>query len=230
MRSNRPDARGALILLLPLLAGALIARGAADPAAPEEAPFEAEIRAFEVADAKKPPAPGGVLFVGSSSIRLWATLAEDFPDHHVVNRGFGGSRVADSTRYADRIVLPYKPKTIVLYAGDNDVAGGRSPREVRADFEAFVEKVRSAMPETRVLFIAIKPSVARWKLVDKIREANRLVREFAEADDRLGYIDIFTPMLGDDGMPREELLVADGLHLNEKGYALWREVVARHLK
>lgn len=230
MRPNRPAACGTSILLLMLLAGALVARGAADPPGPEGAPFEAEIRTFEAADAKALPAAGGVLFVGSSSIRLWTTLAKDFPDHRVINRGFGGSQVADSTRYADRIVLPYKPKTIVLYAGDNDVAAGRSPRDVRQDFEAFVRKVRSGLPETRVLFISIKPSVARWKLVDKIREANRLVREFAEADDRLGYIDVFTPMLGDDGVPREELLVADGLHLNEKGYAVWREVVARHLK
>ena len=191
--------------------------------------WEQEVRGIEKRLAKAPPAPGGVLFVGSSSIRLWTTLAKDFPDHRVINRGFGGSQIADSTRYADRIVLPYKPRTIVLYAGDNDIAAGRSPQEVRADFEAFVEKVRSGLPETRILFIAIKPSVARWKLVDKVREANRLVREFAEADEKLGFIDIFTPMLGADGKPREDLLVDDGLHLNEKGYALWREVVARHL-
>src|SRR5687768_3630009 len=113
MRPYRPAARGTSILLLTLFAGALVARGAADPPQPDEAPFEAEIRAFEAADAKDPPAPGGVLFVGSSSIRLWNTLAKDFPDHPVINRGFGGSQVADSTRYADRIVLPYKPKTVV---------------------------------------------------------------------------------------------------------------------
>ena len=211
---------------------AVLAAGVASAAKPEpaEPPFEKEIRAFEAADAKSPPAPGGVLFVGSSSIRLWATLAKDFPDLPVINRGFGGSQIADSTRYADRIVIPYKPRTIVMYAGDNDVAAGKSPERVLTDFKAFVEKVHAALPETQVLFISIKPSVARWELVGKMREANRLVREFAESDEKLGYVDVFTPMLGEDGKPRGELLGPDGLHLNEKGYAVWREVVARHVK
>jgi lysophospholipase L1-like esterase len=195
-----------------------------------DGPFENEIRAFEAADAKTPPAPGGVLFVGSSSIRLWTTLGDDFPGLPVINRGFGGSQVADSTRYAPRIVLPYQPGTIVLYAGDNDLADGKSPGRVLADFKAFVETVRAALPRTRILFISIKPSVARWHLIDKIRDANRLVREFTTAGENLGYADIFTPMLGDDGKPRPELLGPDGLHVNETGYAVWRGVVAAALK
>ena len=207
---------------------ALAADDAPTPTA-DNGPFAEEIRAFEAADAKRPPEPGGVLFVGSSSIRLWKTLARDFPDLPVINRGFGGSQVADSTRYAPRIVLPYKPKTIVLYAGDNDVAAGRSPEQVLADFKAFVETVRAELPRTRILFISIKPSTARWHLIDKIREANRLVREFTRGGERLGFVDVFTPMLGDDGKPRVELLGPDGLHVNEKGYALWREVVAAAL-
>jgi hypothetical protein len=148
----------------------------ATPATRPDAPFAAEIRKFEEADAASPPAPGGVLFVGSSSIRLWTTLADDFPGVPVINRGFGGSRIAHSTRYADRIVIPYKPRTIVFYAGDNDLAGGLSPEQVLADYKAFVATVRAALPETRILFISIKPSTARWKLVEQIREANRLVR------------------------------------------------------
>src|SRR5687767_185738 len=105
---------------------------AADAPSPAESPFEKEIRAFEAADAKHGPTSGGVLFVGSSSIRLWTTLAKDFPELPVINRGFGGSQIADSIRYAPRIVLPYKPKTIILYAGDNDLADGKSPEQVLA--------------------------------------------------------------------------------------------------
>lgn len=219
-----------LVVVLALLAAFSAGRVAVAAAAPaEDAPFENEIRAFEAADAKNPPAPGGVLFVGSSSIRLWTTLADDFPGLPVVNRGFGGSQVADSVRYAPRIVLPYNPKTIVLYAGDNDIAEGKSPEQVLADFKTFVETIRAELPETRILFISIKPSTARWRLIDKIRRANRLVRGFTTERERLGYIDIFTPMLGNDGKPRAELLGPDGLHLNEKGYALWRGVVAAAL-
>lgn len=222
-------------LLLSLL---LIASGSgpvgADAAKDErkaepEAPFESEIRAFEAADKTDPPPPGGVVFVGSSSIRMWTTLTEDFPTLNVINRGFGGSQIADSTRYAGRIVVPYKPRTIVLYAGDNDIAAGKSPKQVSEDFAAFVAAVRKELPETLVLFIAIKPSVARWHLVEQIREANRLIAAAAAKDDSLGYIDVFTPMLGADGKPRPELLVDDGLHLSRKGYLLWTEVVGRAL-
>ncbi len=227
MRIHESTALAAIIAAIAVVH--TVALGAGDRP-PVDAPFASEILAFEAADAEKPPEPDGVLFVGSSSIRLWTTLGKDFPDLPVINRGFGGSQIADSTRYADRIVLPYKPKTIVLYAGDNDIAAGRSPEQVLADFKAFVAKVGSALPKTRVLFIAIKPSIARWKLVDKIREANRLVEEFTQGDEKLAFIDIFTPMLGEDGMPRGDLLGPDGLHLNEKGYALWREVVAAKLK
>jgi lysophospholipase L1-like esterase len=224
MRSSRR-----LLPLACLLACA--AAPATGPAtAPTLQPFENNIRAFEAADRKQMPPPGGVLFIGSSSIRLWKTLAQDFPDSPVINRGFGGSRIPDSTRYAPRIVLPYKPKTIVFYAGDNDLALGSSPGQVLEDFKAFVRAVHAELPRTRVLFIAVKPSPARWKIVDKQREANRLVREFTQTDaKRLGFIDVFTPMLGKDGQPRPELFVKDQLHLSPKGYELWTALVKEHL-
>ena len=199
-------------------------------AARVESPFESEIRAFESADASNPPPPGGYLFVGSSSIRLWTTLAEDFPKLPVIGRGFGGSRIADSTRYADRIIFPYKPAKILLYAGDNDLADGRPPEKVREDFQTFVAQVRTSLPGAKIYFIAIKPSLARWALIDKIREANRLIREMAGKDDKVEYVDIFTPMLGPDGRPRAELLGPDGLHLNRARYELWRDVIAPVLK
>jgi len=194
-------------------------------------PFESDIRAFEAADATSPPAPGSVVFVGSSSIRLWKTLASDFPDlpAPVLNRGFGGSQVADSVRYADRIVLPYRPSAVVLYAGDNDLAAGKSPQQVASDARAFASKVHAAQPDTPILFIAIKPSIARRHLLDQVREANGLVKEFADEDEHVDYVDVFTPMLTPEGEPRGELLVADKLHMNADGYKLWTEILRPHL-
>lgn len=203
---------------------------AAQQAARPAQPFEKEIRAFEAADEKRMPPRGAVLFVGSSSIRMWKTLEKDFPDLVVINRGFGGSTIRDSIRYADRIVIPYRPKRIVLYAGDNDVAQGKTAGQVLADFKEFVTTVREKLPGVRIDFIAIKPSIQRWKMVEQMSEANRRVREHARAEKDIGYIDIFMPMLGDDGRPRRELFVADGLHLNEKGYALWAKVVGEALR
>jgi lysophospholipase L1-like esterase len=214
-----------------VLLSAFVARAADDKPAskPTAPPFDREIRAFEAADKDKPPAPGGVLFVGSSSIRLWTTLADDFPGVPVINRGFGGSKIADSTRYADRIVIPYQPKTIVFYAGDNDIAGGKKPDRVLADYKAFVEKVHASLPNTRILFISIKPSIKRWALIDAIREANQLVKDFSVSSDKLGYIDIVPQMLGPDGKPRAELLREDGLHMTRAGYEIWRDAVKPRL-
>jgi lysophospholipase L1-like esterase len=192
--------------------------------------FEAEIKAFEAADKTNPPPARAILFVGSSSIRLWKTLAQDFPHRKVINRGFGGSQIADSLAFADRIILPYKPKTVVLYAGDNDIAAGKSPEDVFADFKALTQKIHAKLPRTRIGFISIKPSPSRWHLVEKIKTANRLIAEFCGRDKRLVYIDVFTPMLRADGTPRPELFVEDKLHLNAKGYELWARIVAPHLR
>src|SRR5687767_7656201 len=139
------------------------------------------------------PPRDAVLFVGSSSIRMWKTLEKDFPDLTVINRGFGGSTIRDSIRYADRIIIPYHPKRIVLYAGDNDVAQGMTAQLVFCDYKEFVAVVRLKLPAVRIDYIAIKPSIKRWAMVDTMREANRLIREYAKSHKNLGYIDIFPP-------------------------------------
>jgi lysophospholipase L1-like esterase len=179
-----------------------------------------EMAAFEEQDRARMPAPGGVVFVGSSSIRLW-DLGKWFPGLPAINRGFGGSEIADAVRHADLLVLKHKPRTVVFYAGDNDIANGKTPRAVADDFKAFVTKVQAALPGTRIAFIAIKPSIQRWALVGKVREANALIRQMCERDDRLGFIDVDGPMLGWNEKPRPDLLVEDGLHLSPKGYELW---------
>jgi len=190
--------------------------------------WEATIRKFAEQDRADPPPKGEVLFIGSSSIRNW-DLKKSFPHDNFINRGFGGSEIADSTTFADRIALPYKPRAIVMYAGDNDIFRGKTPKEVSDDFDSFVKLIHASAPETRIVFIAIKPSIARWSLVDKVREANELIQSNIRKDARLAYVDIDKPMLGDDGRPREDLFVKDGLHLSEAGYELWTFLVKPHL-
>lgn len=217
-------------IALPMPAAETSATASAKPAAtPAADRWETAIRAMEAEDQKAPPAKGGIVFVGSSSIRLW-DVQKSFPDLRVLNRGFGGSQMADAVRYADRIVTPYQPSVVVLYAGDNDLAAGKSPAQVLEDFRQFVTKVHAALPNTRIVYLGIKPSLARWKLIDKVRAANELVREFAARDPRLVFVDVEKPMLGPDGKPRAELFLRDGLHLNAKGYQVWAELLRPHLK
>jgi hypothetical protein len=187
--------------------------------------WETDIRAFEAADATNPPPQNGVLFVGSSSIRLWPNIQQAFPGHTVFKRGFGGSELSDSLAFAHRIVIPYKPRMVFLYAGDNDIANGESPEKVASDFKAFVKKVHGALPQVRIGYIAIKPSIARERWLNEMKTTNRLIREYAESSENLLFIDVFTPMLDQSGKPRSELFIEDGLHLNPKGYALWASII-----
>jgi lysophospholipase L1-like esterase len=196
---------------------------------PAVAPWQSAIAAFEKQDKDKPPPKNAIVFVGSSSIRLW-DLAKSFPGKEVINRGFGGSQLADSVRFAGRIVVKYEPRQVVLYAGDNDLGVGKSPEQVHADFQAFVQIVHKALPKTMIAFISIKPSIFRWRLVDKIQKANTLIEADCKRQERLVYIDVFQPMLGDDGKPRRELFAPDGLHLNAKGYELWASILDPYLK
>lgn len=203
-----------------LLLAAQLKAQESPPKGPER--WEREIAAIEARDQKTPPPRGGIVFVGSSSIRLWP-LEKSFPDLPVVNHGFGGSVIADSTHFAGRLVAPLAPRTVVLYAGDNDLAQGRTPEQVAEDFRLFVGKTRESLPEARILFIAIKPSIARWKLIESVRRANALVAKQCADDERLEFVDIQPLMLGDDGQPRRELFRDDGLHLNDQGYTAWTE-------
>lgn len=191
--------------------------------------WEADMQRFEAADAKSPPPRRGVLFIGSSSIRFWDTLAQDFPGVPVINRGFGGSELRDSTWYADRIIVPYAPRQLLIYAGDNDLNAGRTPRQLQQDFTAFVQRVRCDLPETKIAYISTKPSPSRAQLLATQREANMLIQ--AEAK-RLGvdYIDIFTPMLDAKGQPDETLFIDDRLHMNAAGYDIWQRVIAPYVK
>jgi len=192
--------------------------------------WDKAIAAFETQDRTNPPPKGAILFIGSSSIRLWKTLAEDLPDHEVINRGFGGSQIEDSIHFVDRMVVPYQPKRIVMYAGGNDINGGKTPEQVASDFKAFVARVHAKLPSTRIAYISIAGNPARWAQVERVKAANGLIREFTTTDKRLSFIDVFPHMLGKDGMPLPDIFVDDRLHMNEKGYAIWKRVVGAALK
>jgi lysophospholipase L1-like esterase len=223
-----------LALLLASLAPVAYAPALPDPApAPRAAhPFarwEKDIAAIEKRLVANPPKPGGVFFVGSSSIVKW-DLKKSFPGANYVNVGFGGSVVADNTHFAPRILAPYKPGAVVFYAGDNDIARGVKPEQVLADFKEFVAAARKGSPDCRVLFVAIKPSVARWKQFDAQKKANALVKAYCESHKGLAFIDVVPLMLRADGTPDPELFVTDGLHMSGKGYAVWNAEVKKHLK
>ena len=192
--------------------------------------WQKEMLAFGKQDAQKAPPERPIVFTGSSSIRMWKTLATDFPDLPVMNRGFGGSEVFDSFNYAHLLVIKYQPRQVVMYAGGNDINAGKTPQRVFADFKAFVAKVHAALPECRISYISSAPNPKRWSQAEKVTETNRLVEEFTKTDPRLQFINVHPHMLGADGKPKPDIFLADQLHMNAKGYAIWKEVVGPCLK
>ena len=192
--------------------------------------FQNEIDSFRRADSIAFPGTDKIVFTGSSSFRLWKELQSDFPGHPIINRAFGGSTFDDLLYYRDRIIGPYKPRQVVIYCGENDLAGGASPGKVFENFVEFFRYIRSVSPEAHVLFVSIKPSPSRSQILDKVKEANALIHSFLSGEQRTGYVDIFTPMLDERGNFREELFVQDRLHMNRKGYAIWKAAIEPHLK
>lgn len=192
--------------------------------------WEATIAKFEAADRQTPVPQNGIVFIGASSIVRWS-LPESFPElgAKAINRGFGGSLIGDSVHFADRIVIPYKPRIVVLYAGDNDVETSATAEQIAAGFTKFDQKVHAALPDARIIFISIKPSIRRWAFMDKIRGANALVKGYIGKHRHLVFVDIVPQMLGADGKPRPELLVADGLHMTPEGYKVWTAALKPHL-
>ncbi|WP_417739403.1 GDSL-type esterase/lipase family protein [Rosistilla oblonga] len=194
----------------------------------KESRWEKTIAGFEAVDAKNPPEPGGIVFTGSSSVRMW-DLKKSFPELQLVNRGFGGSEIADSTEFASRFLIPHKPRQIVLYAGDNDIAKGKDAAAVIEDFQQFVNTISTALPETKIAFLAIKPSISRWKLWPTMKAANDGIAAICEADPKLDFIDISPDMFGDDGKPDPALFAKDGLHMTPAGYERWTARVRKTL-
>jgi lysophospholipase L1-like esterase len=217
-------------LLLTLALALTFAGGASAQAYDRVELWHKEIDLIAEVDRRQTPPRDPVLFVGSSSIRKWDGLRQDFPRRAVVNRGFGGSHIEDVNYYFDRLVTPFQPKMIFLYAGENDVTAGKTPERVHADFVKFVSLARQKSPKSKIFFISLKPSPARWELREKFAETNRLIRTECEKGRNLTFVDVWPAMLGADGTPKAEIFISDRLHMNQKGYDLWRETLKKYLK
>jgi lysophospholipase L1-like esterase len=193
--------------------------------------WDAAIQKFEDQDKVSPPPQNGIVFIGASSIVRW-NLPESFPElgATAINRGFGGSQSVDSVRYVERIVVPYHPRIVVYYAGDNDVEANVPAQEIAHQFELFDQKVHLALPQTKIIFISIKPSIRRWKWIDTIRSANAIVKAYCAKEKHLAFLDIEQSMIGADGKPNPDLLVADGLHMTPAGYRIWTAALRPLLK
>lgn len=219
------------LMLWPAAAWAQAPAPAPPPDSAATMQWEASLAAFDAADREHAPPPGGVVFVGSSSIRLWDNLETYFSaPPAVIKRGFGGSKMSDCTRYLNRLVLPYKPRLVLVYAGDNDLAEGKSPQDVARSFTMFVDGIHKELPATRIEYISIKPSPARAVLIPQVRETNQLILQYIAHEQNVDFIDVFTPMLDSAGKPRAELFRADALHLNAEGYALWRKIIGPYVR
>lgn len=208
-----------------LLTASLIAMGAFAAPAQAGERFLGQIQAFEASDRKLPPPPGGVLMVGSSSFRGWRTAAEDLAPYPILNRGFGGSTNADAIHYFDRIVKPYEPRVILYYEGDNDIANGQSPEKVARVFKTFYDRVREHLPETRVVFLSIKPSSSRKGVWSKMQQANAYIRQLADREKHLYYCDVTGPLLKKDGSIDDSKFLDDRLHLKRETYPEWAACV-----
>jgi lysophospholipase L1-like esterase len=225
----QPRAAGAPAPARPAQTDEQRAARAAQAANPDR--WEADIKKFEDADRANPLPRGGVVFIGSSSIVRW-TLPTCFPElgAKAINHGFGGSLIGDSTKYAERLVSAFKPRIVVFYAGDNDIVTSETAEQIAAEFPKFVETVHASLPQTRIIFISIKPSIQRWAAVDKGRAANAIVKKYCETHPNLTYFDIEPQMLGADGKPRADLLVEDGLHMTNEGYKIWTAAIKPLIK
>ncbi len=194
---------------------------------PDPARFEEAIAEFEAMDAEEFPPEGAILFYGSSSIRRWhEQLPAVFAPLEVIPRGFGGSTMLDALYYADRVVLPYKPRAIVFYEGDNDTNGGVAPEKILETFDRFLEKVHGNLPDCHIYFLSIKPSPKRWHLWhDVVEPLNQTIRERCEAHPLMTYVDVAAPMILDDGELDPSIFVEDGVHTNREGYERWRLIL-----
>jgi lysophospholipase L1-like esterase len=197
--------------------------------AQSQKPFEDEIKAFRQQDSVQFPGKGKILFIGSSSFRLWKDVQTDFPTHPIINRGFGGANFTDLLLYKDQIVNPYSPRQVVIYCGENDLAQGTEPEKVFENFKILFSYIRGVAPQAHIAFVSIKPSPSRKPILENVKRTNRMIKDFLGKQKRAVYVDTFSLMLQQNGDFREELFVEDRLHMNRKGYDIWKAALEPHL-
>lgn len=193
----------------------------------QDVPFYNEIIEFKQADSIQWPAPNAILFIGSSSIRMWKDIHKDFPGKTIINRGFGGSSTPHVIQYADEIIFPYNPKQIVIYVGENDIAStpAVTPVEVANRIDSLVGLIRTKLPDVPIVFISIKPSISRLALMPQMKEANKIICKRLSNQKNIVFVDVFSKMLDENGKPMKDIFLADNLHMNAKGYAIWKKAL-----
>lgn len=190
--------------------------------------FEAQVKEI----GEKYPAADyqeSVVFTGSSSIRMWADLATDFPNHKVVNAGFGGSQAVDLLHYVDELVLAYRPKYVFIYEGDNDISSGKKTEVIMETLNLIVTEIKLALPETEIILIGAKPSISRWELADKYKDLNTEMVKYSTVTEGVQYADVWTGMLGADKKPLPDIFLEDNLHMKRKGYEIWAKEIGQFL-
>ena len=193
-------------------------------------PFWEDVQAFKKQDSLQPPANGQILFIGSSSFTKWTDAQQDFPAHRILNRAFGGSSLPDLIRFAGDIIYLYRPKQIVIYCGDNDLAASDTVTAslVAQRFRTLFHMIRKKLPGVSIAFVSIKPSPSRSHLMPKMQSANDMIRAFLQTQRRTAYIDVYNKML-QDGQPMKDIFLEDNLHMNRKGYLIWQKAIEPHL-
>jgi hypothetical protein len=191
--------------------------------------FDKEVQTFIEMVPERTNQNNLIIFTGSSSIRFWGSLESDFPEHNILNTGFGGSQFSDLIFFAHDLILRFRPKQVFIYEGDNDLAYKKDPNEIMDDALALVKKLRSELPKVDIVFIAAKPSIARWKLKDSYVELNNQLSDYASKNDNIQFVDIWTPMVGEDGVLESDLFIEDQLHMTPKGYEIWKKEVIEYL-
>ncbi len=217
MKIRCASALAATLLIVGLVSTAA-AQGASDSSRWADA-----IAAFDADAASRPS--GAIVLTGSSSFARWRTMEEDLAPLTVVPRGFGGSTMADVLHYVDRLVMPYKPRAVVIYEGDNDTSRGVSPETIGGQLTEIISKIHAALPDTRVYVLSVKPSLARVNVWDKAQETNNAYKKIVTGDERLHFIDVATPFLKANGTVMDDVFVDDGLHLNDKGNRIWATAI-----
>ncbi|HEX5153165.1 MAG TPA: GDSL-type esterase/lipase family protein [Parafilimonas sp.] len=189
--------------------------------------YEQDIQKLEKKSRKLEYEPE-MIFYGSSSITMWENLYDDFAEYKPVNLGFGGSTLEACVYYFERVMKPFYPDYLVIYAGDNDLGDGKQPKQVLCFFEQLCSKVKNSFGDAMMFYISIKPSLSRWNINEQIKKTNQLIRQSIETDyPQAQFIDLYGNMLNEYGKPNPELFVADGLHLSSAGYALWKDILLK---
>jgi lysophospholipase L1-like esterase len=193
--------------------------------------FWNDIQSFKKQDAVSFPPKNAILFIGSSSFTMWKDVQNYFPSHTIINRGFGGSSLPDVIRYANDIILPYQPKQIVIYCGENDVAASDTVtgKLVFNRFKQLFTIIRNRYPKVKVTYVSMKPSPSRQLLLSKMIYGNELIKKYLSSKKRTSYVDVYLEMIDDEGKPRPELFLDDNLHMNKTGYAIWQKLIEPHL-